>query len=312
MTRRHATTRVGFQLYSLHGSEDPLPDIVRRVGDQGYQGVEFADRLHEADADAVATALAEAGVEPVAAHVSLSRLKSDREALLDRLATIECSRLVVPHVGSGNFLTRTRVDDLATRLDRIGDALADHGVTLSVHTTSAMHRPLLDRYGLDSLVGMDAVPAGVWRYAVRALGGVTPDRMHGETGFERLCSRTDALSFEVDTKEAAIAGRDLTAVLDRAGDRTWALHLSDAVRTRRFPPAFRPSGLGDGVVDLDASLAAALDRGVEWVIVESEDPAEPLAETTAEFERLLARFDDDTAEDGRDRRAALGFGRPSA
>lgn len=282
-------TRVGIQLYSLRDLSADLPDIIGRVGKQGYAGVEFADRVRDADVDAVRAAMTEAAVEPVAAHVSLSQLETRAAPLLDRYAALDCPRLVIPHVSSKHLLTRDRVDALADRLVALADDLADHGFDLLVHNTRAMHFPLLDRYRLANVVGSGVLPQGGWYTAPWAFDRLTPSGWRGQTAFERLVERTGPeLTFEVDIKEVATAGRDLSAVLDTAGDRVQAVHLSNATRTRRFPPAYRGSGLADGIVDIETSLRTALDRSVEWVIVESEDATEPLSTTTDVAHRLLA------------------------
>ncbi len=313
MSRNQPTTSIGLQLYSLDESSETLPDSIRRAGEFGYRGVEFADRIHEADVRAVRSALAESGIDPVAAHVSLSRLESDLGELVELYTSVDCTRLVIPHIGSTHFVTRDRIDALAERLLRISDRLTDHGLELLVHNTRAMHFPPLDRYRLDALVDVSVTPQGAGHYAAWALDEISPRRLRGETAFERLVERTaPEVTFEIDTKEVRTAGRDLAAVLDLVAGRVQAMHLSNATRTQRFPPAYRGSGLANGLVDVEASLRTAVDRDIEWVIVESEDAGETLTETTEAFERALSELE--TAPDRGDRghRPSLGFGHATA
>jgi len=293
MSDQTRTTGVGLQLYSLDGSDEDLPTIIHSVAERGYQGVEFADRIHEEALQPVRRALAETGLEPFAAHVSLSQLESEFEGVVDRLTTLGCTRFVIPHIGSSHFLTRTRVDALADRLNTVAEALSEHGCELLIHDTRPMHYPLLDRYQLDAVVGTDIVPHGGWQYASWMLDSVTPSRWDGETGFQRLVERTEptAVNFEIDTKEVQTASRELLSVLDLVGDRVAAVHVSNAKRTKRLPPTYQPSGIGDGIVEVGPAVQTALDHGIDWLIVESEDPGETLAETSNGFEADLAAMD---------------------
>lgn len=308
MSDQARTTGVGLQLYSLDGSDEDLPAIIHRVAERGYQGVEFADRIHEESLQPVKRALAETGLEPFAAHVSLSQLESDLDGLVDRLTTLGCTRFVIPHIGSSHFLTGARVDALADRLNTVAEELSGHGCELLIHNTRRMHYPLLDQYQLDGLVGTDIVPSGGWQYASWMLDGVTPSRWDGETGFERLVARTDptAVTFEIDTKEVQSAGRELVSVLDLVGDRVTAVHVSNARRTRRLPPAYQPSGIVDGIVEVGPAVQTALDHGVDWLIVESEDPGETLSETSDGFETDLAAMDWDAYDRVRGRISDFG------
>jgi len=196
---------------------------------------------------------------------------------------------VVPHVSTSHLLTRGRVDTLAERLTTLSDHLDDRGFDLLVHNTRAMHFPLLDRYRLASAVESSLVPRGGWQFAPWVFERLTPERWRGQTAFERLVAQTGPeLTFEIDTKEVATAGGDLSTVLDLVDDRVQAVHLSNATRTRQFPPAYSSSGIAGGVVDVRASLRSVLDRPIDWVIVESEDAAETLTATTEAIDRRFS------------------------
>jgi len=288
MTGNARPVALGLQLYSLQELDEDLPEIIRQVGAHGFDGVEFADRIQGADPVEVRSALADTGLEAIAAHVSLSQLEADLDRLVELFATLDCTRLVIPHIRPTYFLTRDRVDTLVDRILTLADGLADEGLDLLIHNTRAMHYPMLDRFYLDGFVETGIGPQGGWCHAPWAFDRVTPKRLRGDTAFDRLVEQTgSAVGFEIDTKAVRTAGRDMEAILDRVGDRLHAVHLSNARSTRRYPPAYRTSGIRDGVVDVETSLRTVLDREVEWLIVESEDPEETLSVTSAQFGDLL-------------------------
>lgn len=269
-------TQVGLQLHTLRDLDEDLPDVVRQVGEYGFQGVEFASRIREADARAVRTALDDAGIDPVAAHVSLSRLESGPGDLLERYETVGCSRLVIPHLPAEHFLTRDRVDAVAARLTDLADRLDERGFDLLVHNAREMHLPLLGRYALDGFAS-DAVPVGGWNHLRWGLDRIDPTGPTAETGFRRLVAATDPdrIAFEIDVEHVTTAGRDPSDAFDLVADRLPIVHVSDATRSRRLPPAYQSADLGEGIVDVRGNVRAALGHDVDWLILENDHPAEP-------------------------------------
>lgn len=270
-------THIGVQLHTFRHVPEDLPTVLRSVADSGFQGVEFANQIHRADTQAVASALGETGLEAIGAHVDLSRLERDFESLVEQYQAIDCSTLVVPHVPGVEFMSAERIDELAVRLTDLADRLEARGLNLVVHNTKAMHYPVVGRYLSDTLVESTAVPTGAWVHLASTATQLLPDRARGVTGFDRLLemTRASALEFEIDVEHAVGAGKDPHRLFEAVGDRLFAVHLSDGLRTRRFPPAHRSTTLGDGYVDLDRELRAAVQHDADWVIGEVDDHPEP-------------------------------------
>ena len=279
------------QLYTLRDIDEPLPDIIRRVGDAGFGGVEFANRLPDADPDDVVAALAEADVEPVGAHVGLRELEANPADCAAHYAQVGVRRLAVPHLPLAHYRTPGRVDALADRLNELGARLADHGVDLvyhnQVHDFVRLRRlSLLER--LTTAVHPYPKGAGKPRTAVGLLG----DKLHDSfttldgvvpierTAFGRLVDATDPdyVSFEVDVGAATAAGQDPVSVLEFAGSRTPLVHVKDTAVDGPHGPLsdWRSVDPTTGDVDFEAALASASDVGAEWAVFEHDDPDDPV------------------------------------
>ncbi|WP_128476279.1 hypothetical protein [Halorussus pelagicus] len=69
------------QLYTLRDLDDSVPDLIRRVGETRFEGVEFAG-LGESDPGEIRDALDDAGLDAAAAHVGIEDLEADPEQSL--------------------------------------------------------------------------------------------------------------------------------------------------------------------------------------------------------------------------------------
>lgn len=72
-------------------------------------------------------------------------------------------------------------------------------------------------------------------------------------------------SLEIDTYWSFHAGVDNRKLLSEKKERIVAVHLKDGINGK-------PVALGEGECDIPAVIAAAKDIGLEWVIVENDDP----------------------------------------
>lgn len=228
--------RTAIQLYSLRTVETPLPELVERVGAMGYDGVEFAYRVPDADADRVTAAMDRAGVRPAGAHVPLERFE-DLEATVDAYRSLGCPRLVVPYLPADLFADADGVARAATRLADLARALGERDLPLDYHNHDHEFTPLGDRGAYDALVASTPATVGL----------------------------------QVDVGLAARAGVPPADLLARHADRLASVHLKDY-----HLDSGRPAHLGDGDVPIEDCLAAARAANVEWAIVEFEESEIPV------------------------------------
>lgn len=306
-----SSPNTAFQLYSAHDSDESLPALIRRIGAAGYDGVEFANRFPEEPPEAVATALDEAGIEPVAAHAALTDIEkalAGESDLLDRCRTVGCDRLVIPHLSAREVRTPSAVRSLAQRLRDVAGGLDEHDMRLGYHTGRETYRPFLpDAVG--SLATETPIPEGVAEYTQRLvtrLDSTDPTTIPSETPLWNLVARThpSELFFELEAAETTEAGYDPAAVLSLCGDRMEMVHLRDVTAAGPLQ-GYEHVPHGAGSVDLDGVVEAAVAAGVDWLIYENEldtDPTEKIEHGAEYMERLL---DDDTQTLDPERRQAI-------
>jgi sugar phosphate isomerase/epimerase len=230
-------TKTAIQLYTVRDADESLPELLRRVGDAGYDGVEFAYRVLEEDREGVLEAMDEAGLEAAAAHVGIDALEEDLEGTIETYRELGCDRLVVPYLGDEQFESAEAVAETAERLADLADGVAEHGVNAGYHNHE------------HEFVDVD-----------------------GDNAWERLVEETagSALTFELDVGWAVAGGHDPAALIERHADRIPLVHVTDVDEEGNA------AEVGEGVVDLDAVAGAARDAGVEWFVYENDEPEDPL------------------------------------
>ena len=173
-------TSIGFQLYSLHGVDDPLPDVIEHVGSAGFEGVELAG-LDGHSPEEVAEALTAADIDAAGAHVGLDEIEEDPATVAETYRTLGCDDVVVPWLDPEHFASTDSVEAAAERLDAAAAALADHGLTLHYHNHDQEFTDL-----------------------------------GGEPALATLVAATEGVGFELDLGWVGAAGYDPLAVLDDA------------------------------------------------------------------------------------------------
>jgi len=187
--------RPAIQLYTLRDLDVELPDLLARVGETAFEGVEFAG-LGDADPDEVRDALDDADLDAVAAHVGVDDLETDLDGVVETYRRVDCDRLVVPYLDDSHFRSEAAVADAARRLRDLDARLADRDVALGYHNHDHEFTDL------------------------------------GETtGFDALVAETD-LDLELDVGWATAAGRNPVDLLGRLRGRVPVVHCKDVAGDR--------------------------------------------------------------------------------
>ena len=187
--------RPAIQLYTLRDLDDSLPNLLARVGETAFEGVEFAG-LGDEEPGAVRDALDDAGLDAAGAHVGIDALEDDLDATAETYRRLDCDRVVVPYLDAAAFASRETVADTARRLQELDARLSDRGVELGYHNHDH-------------------------EFATVA----------GDAAFELLAAETD-FDLELDVGWAAAAGHDPTDLLDRLRGRVPLVHLKDVAGDR--------------------------------------------------------------------------------
>jgi sugar phosphate isomerase/epimerase len=188
--------RAAVQLYSLRDLDEPVPELLQRVAETAFEGVEFAG-FGETPPGEVADALADTGLDAAGAHVGVDALESDLDATRSTYREVGCDRLVVPHLPGEAFADEAAVRRTADRLTDLADRLGDE-FALCYHNHDHEFADL-----------------------------------DGRTAFDALVAATgDRVGFEVDVGWVRAAGHDPVALLDRLAGRAPLVHLKDTAGGR--------------------------------------------------------------------------------
>lgn len=254
--------RTAIQLHTLRDIDESIPDVVRRVGETTFDGVEFYDGQldafeERATLNRTTDALESGGLAAAAFHVGIDRLESETEDVLAVCRELDCSRLVVPTYDGDAFTTVEAIEEAADRLAAVAAGLAEDDVELLYHNHTFEF-----------------------------------DEVDGDVAFDRFADGAgDRFGFEPDVGLATHAGYDALDLLEIVSDRAPLVHLTD---TDPDDPDALHADPGEGVVDLEACADAASANGVEWLVCEngvSTDQIATLERGSEAFADLRERAD---------------------
>jgi sugar phosphate isomerase/epimerase len=236
------TNQIALQLYTVRDRMAiDLPGTLRAVAEAGYRAVELAG-LPEIAPDELAELLRESGLQPVAAHEGIERLRHDAGAVADRLVEIGCPRVIVPWMPEDDRRTTDDVRRFAAELGDLARLFAGPGLGFGYHNHAFEFGPL-----------------------------------DGTTVWDVLVSELPAdVVLELDVYWASVGGRDPETLIRANGDRIRLLHMKD--RASGSEPHDAPAG--EGTLAFPGIVEAAAAAGIEWYIAEQDEPADPLADVS--------------------------------
>ncbi|MDD3242986.1 MAG: sugar phosphate isomerase/epimerase [Eubacteriales bacterium] len=248
---------VALQVYSVReDAEKDFKGTMQKVKEMGYDGVELAG-LYDMCPCKVKEILDEIGLQVVSAHVPYAELVEDMEGAVDKYVKAGCQYIAVPYLVDemrpGTQAFYAVIDNIA----KLGKVCAEKGIQLLYHNHDFEFVKMPDgSYGLDYLYGhVDA----------------------------------DLLKTELDTCWVKVAGEDPAEYVRKYTGRAPVVHLKDFYReghpTRMYQLIgldeeeekeakkdgyfeFRP--VGSGMQDIPSILAASVDAGAKWVVVEQD------------------------------------------
>ena len=240
--------QIALQLWTVRETiAADLPGTLEAVAAAGYRSVELAGLSDTAPA-ALARVLRDAGLEAVASHEGIDRLRDDASAVGDRLAALGCPRIIVPWMPEEDRQDRAAVQRFAAELGVFAQRFATQGIRLGYHNHAFEFAPLAETTVWDVL-----------------LAELPPE-----------------VELELDVYWAAEGGRDPVAEIRATGDRIRLLHMKD--RAAGTEPHDAPAG--EGTLPMPAIVEAARAAGVEWYIAEQDEPQDALVDIATAFRNL--------------------------
>jgi sugar phosphate isomerase/epimerase len=232
--------QIALQLYTIRRLlASDLPGTLHAVADAGYRAVELAG-LPQIGATDLARLLRGEGLRVVAAHHGIDELRRDVGAVADRALALGCPRVIVPWLPEEERRTADDVKRWAAELGAFAGTIADRGIKLGYHNHAFEFEPL------------DGTT--VW------------DILLAELALE--------VEIELDVYWAAFGGRDPVAEIRATSGRVRLLHMKD----RAPGPEPRDAPPGEGTLQFPAIVEAGRAAGVEWYIVEQDEPHDPLVD----------------------------------
>jgi sugar phosphate isomerase/epimerase len=252
---------VGVQLYTVRSilPQNPL-EVLRQIERIGYREVELtADNL-----DAVCAALKRTSLKPVSLHLDSAlfiRNQDKLPAALDDARTRGVQYVVCPYVAPADRGGADVVRKLGDTLNKAGEMCRKLGMRLCYHNHA-----------------FDFGPSGT--------GNGTLLDVLLQTADPKL------VSLELDIMWVRVAGLDPADVLKKYGSRVELVHLKNVAQgtEQRYnedlpKTAFRE--VGNGMIDIPKTLAAAATAGVKHYFVEQDQtPGNPVDSLRQSYEYL--------------------------
>lgn len=229
------------QLYTLRTLPLNADELLGAVAAAGYAGVELAGNLGQSAAS-LRSLLDQHGLKAVSAHVQLQAMESDLPEVVRFHKTIGNDTLVVPWLPeSDRSPTAAGWSALGERLNRLGNRLRAADMRLLYHNHDF------------EMVVIDGKPAISW-----LLEAASPENV----------------GFEPDLAWIVHGGQDAVAMLQQYSGRVPRVHAKDLGDN----PAERGlADVGSGRLDWDSILPAVEAAQAEWLVVEHDQPTDPLA-----------------------------------
>jgi sugar phosphate isomerase/epimerase len=124
-------SKIGLQLYTLRAQcADDLEDVLRSVGELGFNGVELFD-LHGNSAEQVRAWLDDAGLVAAGRHAGLVALESELPALADELALLGTDRIALSWIDPPATLDDARA--VVQRIAVVAEDAHERGLRLGFH-----------------------------------------------------------------------------------------------------------------------------------------------------------------------------------
>ena len=233
---------IAVQMYTLRNVAT-LDEQLKIVHDAGVHAVETVGTQNVTAAE-LKQLLDKYAIKAVSTHVQLADLRKDLDGVVAFNQTLGNTHLVVPYLGE-----KERPTDaagwaaLGKELGEIASKAQAKGMNLAYHN----HDFELIDFG-------------------------------GKTGLELLFDAAGpALKSELDLAWVARAGYDPAAMLGKFSGRVFAVHAKDNAPKGQATDEGGFASLGQGVLDWKTILPAAEKAGVQWYIIEHDQPRDPAA-----------------------------------
>ncbi|MDY0955326.1 sugar phosphate isomerase/epimerase [Stenotrophomonas rhizophila] len=231
---------IAVQMYSLRNAGS-LDQQLKIVHDAGVGAVETVG-TQGVSAPELKQLLDRYAIKAISSHVPLAELRKDLPSVVAFNRSIGNTTLVVPYLDAKDRPTDAASwTALGQELGRISKQVRAEGMRLAYHNHDF---ELVD--------------------------------FNGRTGLELLFAAAGPdLQTELDLAWVARAGYDPAVMLGKFRGRLFAVHAKDNAPKGQAEDEGGFAAIGQGVLDWNAILPAAAGAGVQWYIIEHDQPRDP-------------------------------------
>lgn len=231
---------IAVQMYSLRNAGS-LDQQLKIVHDAGVGAVETVG-TQGVSAPELKQLLDRYAIKAISSHVPLTELRKDLPGVVAFNRSIGNTTLVVPYLDAKDRPTDAAGwTALGQELGRISKQVRAEGMRLAYHNHDF---ELVD--------------------------------FNGSTGLELLFAAAGPdLQTELDLAWVARAGYDPAVMLGKFRGRLFAVHAKDNAPKGQAEDEGGFAAIGQGVLDWNAILPAAAGAGVQWYIIEHDQPRDP-------------------------------------
>jgi len=231
---------IAVQMYTLRDA-GTLDQQLKIVHDAGVGAVETVG-TQDVSAAELKQLLDRYSIKAISSHVQLADLRSDLDGVVAFNRSIGNTTLVVPYLDKKDRPTDAAGwTALGQELGRIAAQANAQGMRLAYHNHDF---ELVD--------------------------------FNGKTGLELLFAAAGPdLQTELDLAWVARAGHDPVVMLGKFRGHVFAVHAKDNAPKGQAEDEGGFAAVGQGVLDWNAILPAAAAAGVQWYIVEHDQPRDP-------------------------------------
>lgn len=228
---------IGIQLYTVRElSRGDFEGTLRKVSEIGYKHFEYAG-YGDMTAEALKSFAAGLGVTPCGTHEGFQNFEGGADKVIAFAKAVGTPYIIVPSMpGETRSGGVAAIEDFAAGLNRYGEQVKKAGMQLCYHNHS---------------FEFEKVENGqtIWNVLFNA-------------------ADPDLVKAEVDIAWVYNADLDPVEFLDEWGDRVKLLHMKDLDKERKLAP------VGEGEIDFEKVVARAKRIGVDWYVVEQDQPRE--------------------------------------
>ena len=243
---------IAVQMYTLRNAGS-LDQQLKIVHDAGVRAVETVG-TQDVSAAELKQLLDRYSIKAISSHVQLGELRTGLDGVVDFNRSIGNTTLVVPYLAEKERPTDAAGwTALGRELGQIAKQVRAKGMRLAYHNHNF---ELVD--------------------------------FNGRTGLELLFAAAGPdLQTELDLAWVARAGLDPAVMLGKFRGHVFAVHAKDNAPAGQAEDEGGFAAVGQGVLDWNAILPAAAAAGVQWYIIEHDQPRDPtkVIQTGADYLR---------------------------